>query len=203
MAYNPVTDFPAMLRKTSGGVRFTELPGLDFVVAALARAGFINLVVSATAPTTNQAATVWYQPSSPSWVAEGIVWLWNPAIGAYAPATPALWSVLLTPAGYLFASASNANNVVSAGTTIVAVQRVAPAATSIMLPSVAAQWLTGRKLKIVDWSTGVANHDITLMPVGTDTIMQQSNWQLLSNAVQLAGIELTPVPDLDGWIIAP
>lgn len=91
MSYNPTTDFMGLLRLVGSGVRSERMPGLDYVVAALARMGFINLHVGQTAPTSSQANTVWFQPAIPSWVAEGTVWLWNTTANAYQVATPALW----------------------------------------------------------------------------------------------------------------
>lgn len=208
MAYSSITDFLALVRNTPGGERFTSLPGLDFVVAALARAGLITLVVSETPPVVNQQTTAWFQPSSPSWVAEGTLWLWNANIGGYAPATPALWAALIGGGGggggggYLFQSVQAANGIIGVGTTILAVQRDAPAATSLVLPSLASQFTTGRTLKIIDWSTNVANHDITLTTPDGASIMKQNTWQMFSNAAQLASLALYPSPDLNGWVIA-
>lgn len=203
MSYNPLTDFIALLRQTSGAVSMERMPGLDYVVAALARAGIISLSTGQTPPTSNQATTVWFKPSLPSWVAEGNVFLWNASTGAYALATPALWNALLAPSGYLFQSAAVASNVINSGVTILTVQRTAPTATALVLPALASQWLTGRPLKIVDWSTTVTNHLITLTPSDGSTIMRLMSWQLLSTADQLAGITLHAVPDINGWVIAP
>lgn len=203
MSYTPTTDFLALLRQSAGGVQTERMPGLDYVVAALARAGQFALSVGQTAPIVNQPTTVWFKPALPSWTAEGTVFLWNASAAAYQSATPALWTALLTPGGYAFQSAAAANNVVNAGTSILAVQRAAPAATALILPNLAAQWLTGRPLKIVDWSTGVALHTISITTPDGSTIMRQASWQLLSNAVQLTGVMLHAVPDLNGWVIAP
>ena len=205
MGYTPATDFLALLRNTGGGVRTEQMPGLDWVVAALARAGLINLVVSATAPTTNQATTAWFQPASPSWSAEGILWLWNSATLAYQVAIPALWMNFLniTASGYSFQSLNNTGLSITAGISFAAIQRAAPAATAITLPNLAAQAATGKKLQIVDFSTSVVNHTITLTVPDSATIMQQSSWQLLSTAVQLAGITLQPSVDLSAWVIVP
>jgi hypothetical protein len=97
MAYNAVTDFMALLRQTSGGPRMARIPGLDYVLAAMARAGMFLLSVSATEPTTNQAATVWLQPSSQgSENAESSVFLWNSSTAEYEPATPQLWASVLS-----------------------------------------------------------------------------------------------------------
>jgi hypothetical protein len=179
------------------------MPGLDFVVSAMARAGMFRLSVGQTAPIVNQDTTVWFKPSVPSWVAEGTVWLWDASAGAYALATPSLWNNLLSPSAYVFQSVAVASGVVTAGTSLVAVQRVAPSVTVVMLPNLLAQWRTGRALKVVDWSTGVVEHAIALTTPDGATIMQQTSWQLFSSADQLAGITLQPAPNLNGWVIAP
>lgn len=208
MAYNPVTDFLALLRQTSGGVRTERMPGLDYVVAALVRAGLFQVSVGQTAPTANQTTTAWLRPSLPSWVAEGTVFLWNALTTEYEPATPALWSALLGVgsgsgggSAYKFQSAAAASNIIVAGTSLLAIQRAAPGATGLTLPTVAAQ--AGKPIQIVDWSTGVANHVVTIGPVGGATIMQAASFKLLSTAVQLGGVTLYPSPDLNGWVIAP
>lgn len=203
MAYNPLTDFVALLRSTSGGVRSGQMPGLDFAVLALSRMGFFSLSVGFTAPVANQATTVWLKPASPTWSTEGQVFLWNAAVGAYQPATPALWNALLSPSGYVFQSAPNANNVVTAGTSLLAIQRAAPAATAIILPNLITQFNFGKDVNIVDFSTGVINHTITITTPDGSTIMQQNSWELLSAANQLAGIKLNPSPDLNAWVITP
>lgn len=201
MAYSSTTDFLALLRQTSSGVRTDRMPGLDYVVATMARAGLFSLSVGQTAPTTNQTTTVWLQPSVPSWVAEGTVFLWNAAIGQYQIATFALWVAFLAgPGAYSFQSAPAAANIISPGTSLLAIQRAAPAATTITLPAIAAQG--SKPIQIVDWSTAVAAHAITITPA-TGTIMRQPSWSLLSTADQLSGVTLYPSPDLNGWVIAP
>jgi hypothetical protein len=203
MSYDPLTDFLGLLRQNGSAVEFARMPGLDYVVSAMARAGFFRLSVGQTAPTANQATTVWLKPSLPSWVAEGTVFLWNASTAVYELATPLLWNVLLSPAGYLFQSAIAVTNAINTGATVVAVQRAAPDATGLVLPKLTDQWLTGRPIKIVDWSTAVVNHAITITTPDGSTIMRLASLQLLSNAVQLAGVTLHPVPELNGWIIAP
>jgi hypothetical protein len=205
MSYTPATDFLALLRNTGGGVRTEQMPGLDYVVSAMARMGFINLVVSATAPVANQASTVWFQPAVPSWTAEGILYLWNAGVAAYQVATPALWQAYFLPltSGYAFQSIANTGLSIVAGTTLAAVQRASPVATSIFLPTLGGQYASGKKLQVVDFSTGVSNHTITLNVVDSSTIMQQSSLQLLSTASQLAGVMFQPSPDLNSWVIAP
>jgi hypothetical protein len=93
--YNPATDFLALWRNIAGAVSKVETPGLDYVVAALARAGLITLVSSATAPVASQATTAWLDTQTPSWAGEGTLNLWNPVTTAYVPATAALFLDLL------------------------------------------------------------------------------------------------------------
>lgn len=203
MSYSPITDFLALLRQDGSSVELARMPGLDYVVSALARAGLCSLSVGQTEPNVNQPSTVWLQPAEPTWTAEGSVFLWNAFTGAYELATPALWTALLTLSlsGYLFQSAPNASNAVAALTSLVAVQRAAPTATTLRLPTVLSRG--GKALQIVDWSTGVVNHTVTLVPAGADTIMKLASWQLLSTVDQLAGATLYPATDLNGWVIAP
>lgn len=90
MPYDPATDFVGLWRNNGSDVSKLEMPGLDYVVAALARAGLITLSVSATAPVANQDVTAWLQAAVPSTSAEGVMHLWSPDIAAYVLATPAL-----------------------------------------------------------------------------------------------------------------
>lgn len=204
MAYDPTTDFIGLLRQAGAGVVLERMPGLDYVVSAMARAGLFRLSIGQTAPVVNQATTVWLRPSEPSWVAEGTVFLWNAATLTYEVATPSLWMQFLTPpGGYSFQSIATSSGIVNVGTTVLAIQRAAPGATSLALPNLAAQWFTGRRLQIVDFSTAVTNHAITLTTPDGSTIMRLATWQLLSTADQLAGVMLQPSPDLNAWIIAP
>jgi hypothetical protein len=91
MVYDPATDFLGLWRASGGNVSKMEMPGLDYVLAALARAGIITLSVSATAPVANQSITAWLQTAVPSWTAEGAFFLWDADASAYAAATPALF----------------------------------------------------------------------------------------------------------------
>ena len=202
MSYDPITDFVALSRLSGGSAFIERMPGLDYVLAALARAGLIKISVGQAPPTVNQATTVWFKTSEPSWVAEGSVFLWNAATSAYELATPALWASLLNPSGYSFQSASKPLNIINAGVTLFAVQRAAPTATTLVLPSLSSQFLTGRQLRIVDWSTGVTNHAITLTAPDGASIMKASSLVLLSTPDQLAGAELRAVPELNGWVVS-
>lgn len=203
MAYSPRTDFLALIRNSGGAASFAEMPGLDYVVAAMARAGLFRLWTGQTPPTANQATTVWLVPSSPSWVAEGMVFLWNVSTNTYEPATPALWDVLLSgpsAGSNVFQSVAVASDAIGSATTLLAIERAGPAATALTLPSIQARG--GKALQIVDWSSGVVNHAITINAVG-GTIMRRPSFGLFSTPDQLAGITLYPSVELNGWVIAP
>jgi hypothetical protein len=98
MSYNPATDFSALWRNIAGVVSKVEMPTLDLVVSALARANLITLVASAMAPVANQSTTAWLDTQTPSWAGEGTLNLWNPATTAYVAATPALFVIMLQTA---------------------------------------------------------------------------------------------------------
>lgn len=91
MPYNPASDFVGLWRAVSGGVEKAEMPGLDFLVAALGRAGILRVVTSQTAPAVNQTTTAWFRPASPSFSTEGVLYLWDANANTYAPATPELF----------------------------------------------------------------------------------------------------------------
>lgn len=102
MVYNPANDFVSISRLVAGAIHRAELPGLDFVIAALNRAGILNISLSATAPVANQSTTAWLQLASPSYSAEGSFQLWNGA--AYVPATMRLLLEMLAQAEKVAAS---------------------------------------------------------------------------------------------------
>lgn len=91
MVYNPATDFLALWRASGGAVSKVEMPGLDYVVAALGRAGVINVIVQAAAPIANQSTTAWFQTAVPGYSAEGVLRLWDATAATYAAATPRLF----------------------------------------------------------------------------------------------------------------
>lgn len=90
MVFDPTKDFLGLWRNNAGQVSKLEMPGLDYVVATLARGGLITLSVSATPPVVSQPTTAWLQAAVPSYSAEGVLRLWDAPSGAYAAATPAL-----------------------------------------------------------------------------------------------------------------
>ena len=203
MSYSPITDFMALVRVTAGEAQIARIPGLDYVVAALARAGVITLSTGQSEPIVNQPTTAWLKPAEPSWTAEGTLYLWNTFTSAYEVATPALWTAILTISlsGYDFQSAPDASNTVETLTSLVAIQRTSPGATTLRLPTVLSRG--GKALQIADWSDSVVHHDITLTPAVGNTIMKLASWQLLSTADQLAGITLYPATELNAWVVAP
>jgi hypothetical protein len=203
MSYNPVTDFIGLLRLVGSGVRSERMPGLDYVIAALARAGMFALSVGQTAPTVNQASTFWFQPAIPSWTAEGTLYIWNPVAAAYQQATPALWQSILSPSGSVFQSLAAANNIINPGVSLAAIQRAAPAATAVQLPTIAAQFISQKDIVLADFSTTVTNHTITLSTPDGSTIMQKATWQLISTPDYLQRARLRPSPDLNSWVLIP
>ena len=96
MVYDPSTDFIGLWRNIVGGAEKAEMPGLDWWVAAMGRAGLIKVVFSTTAPTTNQQTTAWFKTAVPSYSAEGVLYLWDKDLGTYVPATPDLFFEYLT-----------------------------------------------------------------------------------------------------------
>lgn len=208
MSYTPASDFLALLRNTPGGERLLSMPGLDFTISALARAGLFRLWTGETPPLTNQTTTVWLKPAQPSWSAEGAVFLWDAVAGGFTGATPELWSTLLGSGSgggggaYVFQAVTTGGDTVGVDTTLLAIERVNPVSTLLTLPLIAAR--NGVPLHIVDFSSAVAAHLITLDPVEPSaTIMRQSTWKVYSTPDQLGGITLFPSTDLNAWVIAP
>jgi hypothetical protein len=93
MSYNASTDFVGLWRAITGGAQKGEMPGLDFVIAALDRCNLLNVSISATQPVASQASTMWFVPATPSYTTEGALFLWNGS--AYVAATPALFKAYL------------------------------------------------------------------------------------------------------------
>lgn len=203
MSYSPSTDFLGLLRQTSGGVRSVRMPGLDYVVDAMARAGLFDLVIQQTAPVVGQLSTAWFKPAVPSYASEGVLYLWNASTNEYEPATPDLWAAMLIPPGpgEVFQSVTTDTATVDANATLVAIERDNPVTTTLTLPSITVR--RAASLHIVDWSTNIVAHQINLVPTGTETIMRAGGWPVLSNPAQLGSVTLTPSPNLNAWYIAP
>jgi hypothetical protein len=197
MAYTTSTDLLALLRNTGNGERLTSMPGLDYVIVALARAGLINLVVSQAAPATGQATTVWFRPNVPSWAAEGVVFLWNGT--TYVLATPALWNQVISASG---AAALNYVTITAFGTGAYAAQ---PADDVILLKAgigapftINVNWAARtKKLTVVDSGMGALANNISVTPSVGQTQMSVLNYTypIDSNG---GSITLTPLPDGSG-----
>lgn len=203
MSYNPATDLIGLLRRTSGGMRAVRMPGLDYLIAGLARAGMFLLWTGQTAPTTNLAVTVWLLPYSPSWTAEGAVYLYNSITLKYEPATPALWAALFSASGRFahFQAVTVAAAAIEVTVTLCAVERNNPVHTALTLPSVLTR--SAVPMQVTDWSTNVVKHEIQLLPAAGETIARRGTFSIFSTPDQLAGITLHPSPDLNAWVIAP
>lgn len=79
---------------------------------------------------------------------------------------------------------------------VVAIQKDNPAATAIGLPLLASR--NGKPVSIVDFSTNVVDHTITITPAD-GTILGQLTWTLVSNAANLAFATFWPSVALNGW----
>lgn len=204
MSYNPLTDFLALLRLGTGGASVERMPGMDFMLAAMSRAGMFQLATGQDAPAVNQPTTVWLKTALPSWTAEGVVYLWNSDTEAYELATMDLWSQLLARAtAAVFQSVNAAAANVNADTTLVAIERANPALTVLTLPRLSTR--RNQALRVVDWSNPVVQqHNIRVVPfeVGV-TIMRRTEFNLWSTPDQLAGATFYPSKDLNAWIITP
>lgn len=166
------------------------MPGLDYVVEALARAGMIALSVSQTAPTVNQAATAWFMPAIPSFSAEGTLFLFNVALGAYQPATPALWAAFFSAgASGVVQDVTTAGPVtVQTNASVVRVQNVGAAVALIMPPSVN----MADDVLITDWANHAGANNITITLSGSDVFPGGANeWTIAADA---GSIFLRPVP---------
>ncbi len=192
MSYSPATDFLGLLRSTAGGVRAERMPGLDYIVVALARMGLCKVSVSSVAPIINQSTTVWLLPASPSWVAEGAVFLWNASTSEYEVATPLLWSAFLSTATagatpIVQDVVTNAANV-NAATTILRVQNVG-APVTLTLP------LSSSKIGAVlvsDWNNLAGTNNILINRAGSDVFPNGAT--SLTIAGDGGSVLLRPVP---------
>lgn len=188
MSYSPTVDLLALLRQTSRGTRTVRMPGLDYVIAAMARAGLFTLYIGQTAPVVNQSTTVWFLPAPSSWVAEGAVFLWNAATGQYEPATLALWSAQLTP-GTVLQDVTTAGPVtIGTTTTILRVLNVGAAVALVLPPS--ANKFGG--VLVVDWANLAGTNAIQISLSGGDTFPNGAALQTING--DGGSIFLRPVP---------
>lgn len=188
MAYSPQTDFLALLRETSGGMRTERMPGLDYIVSAMARAGMFTLAVSQTAPTSNQSTTVWLQPQSQSWTGEGVVWLWNATAGAYEPATALLWQALFASQVVQEVTGAGPVNVL-ANAGIVRVNQTIAAPITLIMP---ASTVKIGDVLISDWKGDAGTNNITVQTSGTDKLPgNRTTWTIAGDGGSLC---LRPLP---------
>lgn len=191
MAYSPATDFIALLRQTDGGVRTERMPGLDYIAAAMARAGMFELSVGQIAPTANQAITAWLKPALSSWTAEGVLFLWNAATVEYEVANPLLWSALFLAAAVaeVIQDVTTAGPVtVNTNSTIVRVQNVGAAVALVMPP---AATMLGPVL-ISDWANLAGTNNITIARSGGDVFPNgATTWTIAGDG---GSVFLRPVP---------
>lgn len=189
MAYNPSADFLGLLRQTAGGVRAERMPGLDYIVVALARAGMFQLSVSAAAPVANQSTTAWFRPAVPSSSAEGVLFLWNDGTVEYEPATPALWAAIFAALAQVVQDVTTVGPVnVLANADVVRVQNVgAPVALVVPLSSA----MAGPVL-ISDWANHAGTNNITLTLSGGDVFPGGGNTWVIG--ADTGSAFLRPVP---------
>jgi hypothetical protein len=189
MSYAPQTDFIALLRLTSGGVRAERMPGLDYIVSAMARAGLFTLSVGQSAPTANQKTTVWFRPAVPSWSAEGAVFLYDTSVASYVPATPALWSALLfdVTVTQTITAPGPANVLTNADVVLVNQTVSAPIALTMPLSSDK----SGGVL-ISDWKGDAGANNIRVTLSGADVF--PGGLTVWTIAADTASIFLRPVP---------
>ena len=102
---------------------------------------------------------------------------------------------------------TTSNDTIASATDLAYVNRAAPSTTGLTLPDASAR--SGRPLAIVDYSSSVTDHTITLTPFSVgQKIMRQATWPINSNSVSLGSVTLLPIVDPDNsanyvWIIAP
>lgn len=191
MSYNPVTDFLALLRITSGGVRTERMPGLDWAVAALARMGMITLSVGQTAPIASQLTTAWFKPAIPSSSAEGTLFLWNNATGVYELATPTLWAALfvaIAPTAIVQDVAVAGPVNVQANATVVRVMNVGAPVALVMPLSASKQG----PVLVSDWANHAGTFNITISLSGGEVFPNGlATWVIAGDA---GSVFLRPVP---------
>lgn len=194
MSYSPATDFLALLRQVSnGGVRTERMPGLDYFVAVMARAGLFAVEVGQTAPIINQSNTVWFRPKVPSWAAEGDIFLFDTGTAQYELASPALWSILLASA---VATAQVTQDVLLPGPAnvlqyagVVRVNQTISAPITLVMPPAATK--NGGVL-ICDWKGDAGANNILVTLSGGDIFPGGlTSWTI---AADTGSIFLRPVP---------
>lgn len=106
---------------------------------------------------------------------------------------------------------TSSSGTISSTTTDAIVNRAAPSTTALVMPDasvrVPAGQTRGAPLMIIDYSTSVTAHLITLTPAFVaQKIMRQSTWGLYSNTDSLAFATFVPIVDPDNaanyvWVL--
>ena len=188
MSYDPLTDFMGLVRRTSGGARVAQIPGLDYIIAAMARMAQFKLAVQQTAPITDQAETVWLRSATQSWTAEGTVFLWNKNTMEYEPATPELWHSLIHSAVDHTQDVSAVTADILFDSSVVRVLNVG-AAVDLTLPEAITK--EGDVL-VVDWANLAGTNNIRVHVSGADTFQNGlTTWTIAADSGSLC---FRPVP---------
>lgn len=194
MSYSPTIDFLALLRKTSGGVRTERMPGLDYIVSALARAGLISVWVGQSEPTSDQTTTAWFVPYAQSWAAEGELFLWNADTSEYEPASPELWAALFASVAPVASEVvqdvtAPGPAAIQTAATVVRVNQVVSAPISLVMP------LSSNKkgaVLISDWRGDAGTNNIIVNLSGADVFPSgRTDWTIASDT---GSIFLRPIP---------
>jgi hypothetical protein len=198
MSYSPNTDFLALLRTTGGGSRFLRMPGLDYVVQAMARANMFTTWVGQTPPVVNVETTVWVKPAFPNaWAAEASIFIYNTVAGEFQPATPALWSAILGGGStsqivQTVTTPGPVNILVNAN--IVLVNQAVSAPITLIMPESA--FKTGEVL-VSDWKGDASANNITVQMSGTNKLPgNNTSWTISADC---GSIMFRPVPG--GYVI--
>lgn len=194
MSYAPTTDFIALLRRTGAGVRMERMPGLDYVMAALARIGLFSVQVGQTAPISNQSTTVWLKPvPAGSWTGEAAIFLFNASTAEYEPANPVLWSSLLLASAL---PPSQVQEIITPGpvniligTGIVLVNQTVSAPITLVMPLASAK--VGPVL-ISDWKGDAGANNITYSMSGSDKLPGAATFGIIGG--DAGSVFLRPVP---------
>jgi hypothetical protein len=192
MAYTPSTDFLALLRRTSGGVRSALVPGMDYVVAALARASMFAVSVSQTEPTTDQATTIWVRPALPnSWAAEAAIFIYNTVTSEYEPATPALWASVLSGSGSQIVQEITVAGPVNIAfnASVVKVNQAVSAPITLVMPLALVK--SGGVL-VSDWKGDSGANPITVQMSGADKLpSNRTDWTIQGDG---GSLYFRPIP---------
>lgn len=95
-------------------------------------------------------------------------------------------------------SVTSASATILPTTTLLVVQRIAPTLTELAMPPLDG----GLRVRILDWSTSVIEHEIRLTPQAGVSIMRAATWSAFSNSAQLTSLALSPSLPLNAWYLS-